>query len=266
MNAHILMSPPDYFEVFYAINPWMLGDRPVDAQLAMKQWLQLRTALEERGGAQVSLVEPVHGLPDLVFTANAAFVYRDRAILAQFKNAERRPEEPHFQSRLQSLGYTVIEPPVAFEGAGDALIYDGRLVLAGYRQRTEISAHQLISQTFDLPVLSLELHTEHFYHVDTCLCPLEGGHLLYYPGAFDEYGLKVIEANVPEEKRLTVTGQEARNFACNAVQVGRFVFLNQPSARLSEALKRRGFEVVGLDLSEFLKAGGSAKCLTLRLN
>lgn len=260
------MSPPDYFEVFYAINPWMEGDAPVDHALAARQWERLRSGLMERAGAQVSLVPPVQGLPDLVFTANAAFVHQDRAILARFKNDERRPEEPHFKARLEDLGYTVQEPPVPFEGAGDALIYDNRLVLAGYRQRTEISAHQLISTTFDLPVLSLELHTEHFYHVDTCLCPLEGGHLLYYPGAFDEYGLKVIEANVPEEKRLTVTGQEARNFACNAVQVGKFVFLNQPSARLTEALKRRGFEVVGLDLSEFLKAGGSAKCLTLRLN
>ncbi|MBX3169554.1 MAG: hypothetical protein KF760_19285 [Candidatus Eremiobacteraeota bacterium] len=260
------MSSPDYFEVFYAINPWMKGDAPVDRGLAMEQWQNLKTALKRRAGAQVSLVKPVPGLPDLVFTANAAFVHGDRAILAHFKNAERRPEEPHFRASLEALGYTVIEPPVPFEGAGDALIYEGRLVLAGYRQRTEVSAHQLISRTFDLPVLSLELHSEHFYHVDTCLCPLEGGHLLYYPGAFDEYGLKVIEANVPEEKRLTVTGQEARNFACNAVQVGRCVFLNQPSARLSEALKRRGFEVVGLDLSEFLKAGGSAKCLTLRLN
>lgn len=259
------MSPPDYFEVTYAINPWMKGDTPVDRSLAIQQWNQLRSALCDKARARVSLVKPVAGLPDLVFTANAAFVYGDRAILARFKNEERRGEEPHFRASLETLGYTVVEPPVAFEGAGDALVYDGRLVLAGYRQRTEVSAHQLISREFGLPVLSLELHTEHFYHLDTCLCPLDGGHLIYYPEAFDEYGLKVIEANVPEEKRLSVTGAEARNFACNAVQVGRYIFLNQPSSRLSQALNRRGFEVVGLDLSEFLKAGGSAKCLTLRL-
>ena len=265
MTPHILMSPPDYFEVIYAINPWMKIEAAVDHELAQRQWDCLRNALSQRAGALVSLVEPVPGLPDLVFTANAAFVHGSKALLAHFKNVERRPEEPHFRASLEKLGYTVIEPPVAFEGAGDALIYDGRLVLAGYRQRTEVSAHQLISQEFDLPVLSLELPTEHFYHLDTCLCPLDGGHLLYFPGAFDEYGLRVIEANVPEEKRLTVNAEEARHFACNAVQVGPFVFLNQPSTRLSEELRRRGFEVVSLDLSEFIKAGGSAKCLTLRL-
>ena len=94
------MSPPDFFEVFYAINPWMKGDTPVDRELAMRQWNQLRACLCEKARAQVSLVKPVSGLPDLVFTANAAFVHGDRAILARFKNDERRPEEPHFRASL----------------------------------------------------------------------------------------------------------------------------------------------------------------------
>ncbi|MBT9588927.1 hypothetical protein IV102_36675 [bacterium] len=266
MKPHLLMSPPDHFEVFYAINPWMDVQQPVDRQLARRQWDSLVEALQQKAGALVSLVDSVEGLPDLVFTANAAFVQGHKAILASFKNVERQPEQAHYQRWLSDHGFEVVLPPVPFEGAGDALMYDGRLVLAGYRQRTEVTAHQLISQQFGLPVLSLELPTAHFYHIDVCLCPLEGGHLLYYPGAFDEYGLRVIEANVPEEKRLATTAQEARNFACNAVQVGRVVLAHQLSARLTEALRRRGFEVISLDLSEFLKAGGSAKCLTLRLN
>lgn len=260
------MSPPDHFEVFYAINPWMNVEAPVDRQLARRQWDALHQALTQKAGAEVSLVPSVEGLPDLVFTANAAFVHGSKAILASFKNAERQPEEAHYERWFRQHRYQVVLPPVPFEGAGDALIYDGRLVLAGYRQRTEVTAHHLISQEFGLPVLSLELEHAHFYHIDVCLCPLDGGHLLYYPGAFDEYGLRVIEANVPEEKRLATTQQEARSFACNAIQVGRYVLANRLSPRLSEALKRRGFEVIGLELSEFLKAGGSAKCLTLRLN
>lgn len=264
MTPHILMSPPDHFEVYYAINPWMNVEEPVDRELAVRQWESLRQVLAER--AQVSLVPPVEGLPDLVFTANAAFVMGGKAVLARFKNAERQPEESHYERWFREHGYEVVHPPVPFEGAGDALIYDGRLVLAGYRQRTEVTAHHLLSQEFGIPVLSLELLHAHFYHIDVCLCPLEGGHLLYYPGAFDEYGLRVIEANVPEDKRLTTSAAEARNFACNAVQVGRTVIANQLSARLSEALRRRGFEVISLNLSEFIKAGGSAKCLTLRLS
>lgn len=260
------MSSPVYFEVAYSINPWMKSDVLVDRVRACQQWDTFKAALQQKAGAEVVLIEPVCGLPDLVFTANAAFVYDNKALLARFKNQERRGEEPHFKAKLHQLGYEIIESPSTFEGAGDALLYDGRLVLAGYRQRTEIGAHQFISEQFGLPVLSLELQNEHFYHIDTCLCPLDGGYLLYYPDAFDAYGLTVIEANVPENKRLAVTADEAYNFACNAVQVEDMVFLHRPSTRIQTALRKLGFEVVDLDMSEFIKAGGSAKCLTLRLS
>jgi N-dimethylarginine dimethylaminohydrolase len=265
-RPHILMSPPDHFEVFYAINPWMDVKIAVDKQLAKRQWQELREALSEQ--ADISVVDSAPGLPDLVFTANAAFVVGRKAVIARFKNAERQPEEPHYERWFRENGFEVVLLPrdTSFEGAGDALIYDDRLILAGYRQRTDVLAHQRLSQEFGLPTLSLELPHPHFYHIDVCLCPLPRGHLLYYPGAFDEYGLRVIHANVPEEKRLEVSIVEARQFACNAVSVGNTVFANQISARLREALRRRGFQTVSLNLSEFIKAGGSAKCLTLRLN
>lgn len=260
------MSPPDHFEVCYSINPWMNTEVRVSPEKASRQWLTLKQALQD-GGAAIEEVPPVPGLPDLVFTANAAFVRDGRALLARFRNPERQPEEDHDARSLERLGYEVLRPPAhtSFEGAGDALVYDDRLILAGYRQRTDVEAHGLLSSRFGLPLLSLELPDPSFYHVDTCLCPLPGGHLLYYPGAFDDYGLRVLHANVPEAKRLEVTRSEAAAFACNAVWVGRRVYGNQFSSRLQAALKHRGFEPVALDLSEFIKAGGSAKCLTLRM-
>lgn len=261
------MSPPDFFEVSYVINPWMHDVEPVNIELARRQWDALRDAIEGPGGAKVEILPAVQGLPDLVFTANAAFVRGKDAVIARYRHPERQGEEPHAERWFRENGYnvTVLPREISFEGAGDALVYDGRVVLAGYRQRTDIVAHQTISSQTGLPVLGLELAQGHFYHIDVCLCPLEGGHLLYYPGAFDVYGVTVIEANVPEGKRLAATGPEARSFACNAVNLGDTVILNKGSARLVEALKRRGFRVVEVDLSEFLKAGGSAKCLTLRL-
>lgn len=264
-RPRILMSPPQHFDVLYAINPWMNVEMTVDRELAVRQWETLRDALAEH--ADIDIVPPVEGLPDLVFTANAAFVCGNKAVIARFKNAERQGEEPHYEAWFREHGFDVVTLPreTSFEGAGDALIYDDRLILAGYRQRTDVTTHQRLSEESGLPALSLELQHAHFYHIDVCLCPLPGGHLLYYPGAFDEYGLRVIHANVPEEKRLTVSGAEARQFACNAVAVGRHVFAHQLSARLCEALKRRRFTPVRLDLSEFIKAGGSAKCLTLRV-
>ncbi len=104
-----------------------------------------------------------------------------------------------------------------------------------------------------------------FYHIDTCLCPLEGGYLLYYPEAFDADSIVAIESRVPSDKRLPVSAEDAGNFACNAVNVDRHIFAHRISDRMKRQLAEVGFTVCELPLAEFLKAGGSAKCLTLRL-
>ena len=153
---------------------------------------------------------------------------------------------------------------MAFEGAGDALYLNGK-IYAGYVPRTDISAHTYISELLGIPVTSLELITNNFYHIDTCFCPLTDGYLIYYPEAFDEYGRRIIEADVPEEKRIEVTKDEAASFACNAVNIGQTVVTNLTTERFSKALKEKGFNHIQTDLSEFIKAGGSAKCLTLKI-
>lgn len=263
----ILVSPPTFFEVSYVINPWMANQAPVSRDLAQRQWDRLVQAIESCG-ASVEVLPAVKGLPDLVFTANAALVYDKKALVARYKHPERQGEEPHVEDwfRQHGFGLQTLPRQVPFEGAGDALIYDRRLVLAGYRQRTDIQAHTAISNTTGLPVLSLELVNPRFYHVDVSLCPLARGHLLYYPGAFDSYGLQVLCENIPESKRIPTTLTEASAFACNAVPLGPNVIVHQPSARLVDILSSRGFRVIAVDLGEFLKAGGSAKCLTLRLD
>lgn len=62
-----------------------------------------------------------------------------------------------------------------------------------------------------------------------------------------------------------MSAENAGHFACNAVNVDKMIFLNRASGQLVPALQERGFEVRQVPLSEFLKAGGSAKCLTLKL-
>lgn len=264
-KPHILMSPPDYFTVEYAINPWMVKGG-VDCELAKRQWENLYNAITKKAGAEVHLIDPVKGLPDLVFTANAAFVYKDTAIIAHYKYRERQPEEPFCKEWFEQHGYRVVTMPddLYFEGAGDALIWQDR-VFAGYKTRTDILSHHIITQETGLPVLSLELIDSRFYHIDVCICPLADGHFIYYPEAFDEYGLRVIHSNVPESKLIAVTSEEACRFACNTVNIGNTVIFNQGSDRLAEVLVYKGFEVIQVDLSEFLKAGGSSKCLTLRI-
>ncbi len=265
----VLMCAPDYFTVDYAINPWMVaGEEVVSTARAATQWEALRATLA--AVAKVDLLPPVDGLPDMVFTANAGVVYGQRAIVSRFGFDERRGEEVHFRRWFEDNNFEVVDWPeeLIFEGAGDTLVDRGEAwVWAGYGQRTARAAHDELAKFYpDRELISMRLIDPRFYHIDTCLQPLEGGYLLYYPAAFDDDGRAQIERRVPAAKRIVVSADEAAVFACNAINLDRHIALNQPSARLMGELQAAGFEVTSLDLGEFLKSGGSSKCLVLRLD
>lgn len=263
-----LMCPPDHYEVDYVINPWMEGNiHKSSRDRAVEQWQKLYYLLKDR--AIVDLVDPQPGWPDQVFTANAGLVLGDQVVLSRFLHKERQGEEPYFKRWFEDNGYTVYELPkeLPFEGAGDALLdREGRWLWAGYGFRSELDSHAYIAQWLDIEVLSLRLIDERFYHLDTCFCPLSGGYLLYYPPAFDSYSNHLIEMRVPPEKRIALEQVDANNFSCNAVNIGSVVVMNQASDALTECLTEAGFEIVETPLTEFMKAGGAAKCLTLRVN
>ena len=265
--TRILMCPPDCFELDYVINPWMDGHAgSLDRELARRQWDGLRAAIA--ACAEVVLLQPQAGLPDLVFTANAGFVHGRRAVPSHFMPHERRPGARYLRAWFDAEGFEVRVLPdtVAFEGAGDALIdRGGPWLWAGYGFRTEIEAHDYLRSWFDLELVSIRLVDPRFYHIDTCMCPLDGGYLLYHPPAFDVASRAEIERRVPAARRIPVGIEDAGHFACNAVNIGRKVFMNRGSAALVAQLEAHGFAVEQLPLSEFLKAGGSAKCLTLKL-
>lgn len=263
-TRRILMCAPDYYGIDYEINPWMHREKSADKALARQQWQQLVAILESLGAATETLA-PVEGLPDMVFTANAGVVWRDLFVTTRFRHEERRGESPHFERWFVDHGFrTVCIPtPGDFEGAGDAL-FCGDILFAGYLHRSEFRAHQKLATLLGCQVLGMELVDPRFYHLDTCFCPLAAGFALYYPGAFDEYGRRVLAEHVP---RLIEVGEsDAERFACNAVVLGQNVVLNAGCDRTYAALERAGLCCHPTDLSEFLKAGGSAKCLTLRLD
>jgi N-dimethylarginine dimethylaminohydrolase len=258
------MCPPEFYGIHYEINPWMDRRRDCSHDLAAQQWQGLRAGLED-AGASIACLTAQPGLPDLVFTANAALVYGDRAVLSRFRHAERRGEEPHFEAWLAEQGLRVERLPESmyFEGAGDAL-FCGATLFAGYRIRSDVVALQEVARRLECRVIPLELVDPYFYHLDTCFCPLAPGVALYYPGAFDAYGRRALEAGIGE--LIEVEPEEARNFACNAVVVGKTVLTNSGCPALHSALRSQGFNPRETPLSEFVKAGGSAKCLTLRMD
>ncbi|MDX2100014.1 MAG: TIGR00300 family protein [Leptolyngbyaceae cyanobacterium bins.59] len=262
-----LMCPPDHYDVDYVINPWMEGNvHKSMRERAVEQWHSLFYVLKEH--ALVDLVNPEKGWPDMVFTANAGLVLDKTVVLSRFYHKERQGEEPYFKQWFEANGFTVHELPkdLPFEGAGDALLdREGRWLWAGYGFRSELDSHPYLAKWLDIEVLSLRLMDERFYHLDTCFCPLKNGYLLYYPPAFDAYSNRLIEMRVPEAKRIPIDEADAVNFACNAVNIDQIVVVNKVSDRLKERLAKVGFEVIETPLTEFLKAGGAAKCLTLRI-
>jgi N-dimethylarginine dimethylaminohydrolase len=260
----ILMCPPDHFAIEYEINPWMNVRVGSDAGLARQQWTALHHALESLD-VIVDLIEPVRGLPDLVFTANAGLVFRDLFIVSRFRYGVRQGEAPYFENWAQSRGFQVVTLPPGynFEGAGDAL-FCGETLIAGYRFRSDVRSHQWIGERLGVEVLPLELIDPRFYHLDTCFCPLAPDLALYYPGAFDEYGRSVLRDRIPH--LIEVAIEEAVSFSCNAVVADKNVLLNDGAPKLAEDLRAQGFGVRPFGFSEFIKSGGSAKCLTLRVD
>jgi N-dimethylarginine dimethylaminohydrolase len=258
------MCPPDYYGIEYEINPWMNRRVGADHPRAVAQWTALRDILADLG-ATIEQLNPVPGLPDLVFTANAGLVYRDRFIEAHFRHGVRQRESPYYEDWMRTHGFEIVTLPMGshFEGAGDAL-FCGETLYAGYRFRSDVRSHQWIGETLGVEVLPLELVDPRFYHLDTCFCPLAEDAAIYHPGAFDDYGRSVLRARVGT--LIEVSAEEAVSFSCNAVVVGRTVVLNAETPKLSRALVAAGFAVRPTSLTEFIKAGGSAKCLTLRLD
>lgn len=266
-HASILMCAPRHFGVDYIINPWM--ERQIgraDVARAHDQWENLRRHLA--GCAELAFVSAQSGLPDMVFTANAGLVVDGAVIVSRFFAKERQPEEALFRLWFERQGFAIAPWPedVPFEGAGDALTDRARrLIWCGHGWRSSKRAPALVETIFGWPTIALKLVDPRFYHLDTCFCPLPGGWLMYYPAAFDDASLETIRAVAPAGKRIEVGETDALAFACNAVEASGRIFMNACSDELRARLVAAGFAPVVTPLSEFLKAGGAAKCLTLEL-
>lgn len=256
-----LMCPPTYFTVHYAINAWMDPSVEVDVDLAVAQWESLRRTFESLGH-RVEMLEPVPGLPDMVFAANGSLVVDGRALIAKFAHPERREEARHHRAWLADNGVEVNRARATHEGEGDFLVV-GHTVLAGHGFRTSPRAHDEARRVLGTPVVSLELVDPRFYHLDTALAVLDDETVAYYPPAFSEESRAVLEELYPDA--VLAESADAFVLGLNAVSDGRHVVVADGATRLQEQLREHGFVPVPVDLSELLKGGGGVKCCTSEL-
>jgi N-dimethylarginine dimethylaminohydrolase len=276
-TARFLMCRPEHFAVSYTINPWMDPKRWADDAgahaAAEHEWAALHRKLLELGAA-VELVPPAAGLPDLVFTANAAVVLNRQVLLARFRHPERQREEGHFEAAFRSLQARGLVDAVrrlpeglVLEGAGEC-VWDERrnLFWMGYGRRSDASAAHAVEDVFGQDVVALELADPRFYHIDTALSALPGGEVMYLPGAFTAAGNAAIRDRVAPHERIEIATEDGCRLAANAVGLGRTLILSGCGRRLRAELRERGYDVVTTPLRSFLRSGGSAFCLTLRLD
>jgi N-dimethylarginine dimethylaminohydrolase len=259
---HYAMTAPTFFAVEYAINPWMDPTTAVDTHVAMNQWETLRQTYKELGHT-VELVEPVAGLPDMVYAANGGLLVNGKAVVARFAYPQRAGESDAYAEWMARHGFDPAETRHVNEGQGDLLVV-GSIVLAGYGFRTERQAHAEIAALVGMPVVSLELVDPRFYHLDTALAVLDDTTIAYYPPAFsDEARAQLLEL-FPDA--IEVASADAYVLGLNAVSDGLNVVLPAAARGFAEQLRAAGFLPIGVDLSELLKGGGSVKCCTLEVH
>ena len=265
-QAVLLMCPPTFFDVNYVINPWMDGNvNHASKAVAQEQWDRLHRELSKL--ATVKILTPQPGVPDMVFTANAGLTKGNLFVPSRFRPAERRGEVAFFTQWMSENGFQIRPLPEAvggaFEGEGDALFY-GDLLLTGFGQRSDETVCREVGTLLGVDVLPLRLTDSRWYHLDTCLIPVTPDLLAYYPAAFDAAANAALE-KLPGEK-IFLTESDSLRFGGNAVVLGNKIVINSGCDALAGELKQRGFEVHETELSEFIKAGGSAKCLVLVLD
>ena len=260
-----LMCPPQHFRVTYSINPWMDPSKPVDLPLANAQWEALRDRYRSLGHT-VEELEPHKDLPDMVYAANGAVVVDGRVLGARFAHPQREAEAVAHREWYAAHGYTAFhEPEHVNEGEGDFAVTASWL-LAGRGFRSSPLSHPEAQEFLGRPVIGLELVDPRFYHLDTALCVLDDStdsEVMYYPAAFSAGSQAVLAKLFPHA--LIADEADALVLGLNSVSDGHHVLLPQAATGLFDPLRQRGYEPIGIDLSELLKGGGSVKCCTAEL-
>jgi N-dimethylarginine dimethylaminohydrolase len=263
----VLMCRPEHFTVSYRINPWMHPEDPTDTSLAVRQWEVLyRTYLDL--GFQVELIDPIAGLPDMVYAANGGFTLDGIAYGARFQYDERGPEGPAYMEWFAANGFEVREPVSVNEGEGDFLLV-GDSILAGTGFRSDAGSHDELRRIFDREVVTLQLVDPSFYHLDTALAVLdpaasaEDANVAYLPKAFSPESLAWLERRFPDA--IHVNDADAAVLGLNSFSDGRNVVIASRATDFERQLTERGYHAIGVDLSELLLGGGGVKCCTLEL-
>jgi N-dimethylarginine dimethylaminohydrolase len=258
-----LMVRPDHFRIDYVINPYMSTQDQPDPELTLRQWESLRQAIVDAGG-EVQVLAQRPDSPDMVYAMNLGLAaLPNRVALSHMRFEPRRKESLTAAEWFTSHGFELSRTGGGGVGphfeSGDAFPFGDSLVV-GYGPRTEPDALKHLATEWDVRVRGLRIVHEGMYHLDLPFCPIDSAHALVYPPAFDAASQAELEGIVPEP--IVLTDEEAFALSGNSLVVNDTVIMPACSPRLRQILTGLGLRIVVVDLSEFHKGGGSARCLT----
>ncbi|MCX6117059.1 MAG: arginine deiminase family protein [Proteobacteria bacterium] len=275
-----LMVTPDFFDVEYAINPFMTDQngklKTVDKSVAHHQWKSLKEKYESLG-IKVNVIPGQIGLPDMVFAANQSLVFwhndQPTALMSRMKAPQRREEVSFFDRWYHAQGYAVRnlettsksnEDEIFCEGNGDILLdHSMPLLWGGVGPRTNIKSYEEISTRFNLPIVLLPLKAKEFYHLDTCFSILSEDTVALQESSFDEVSLKIIRKRF--KNVVTIDRAECLDFFagnCHSPN-GKDVILHKGTKIFKQDLQKLNFNIHEVDTSEFMKSGGSVFCMKM---
>lgn len=264
MAAKFLMCSPEHYEEALPLCQRTLARVSVNGTLARAQWQILYKVLTDQIGAEVELIEPVRGLPNMVFAAHAGIVSGKTFIRSNYRVKERQPEGAFFEKWFEEHGYSVatIAKGFIFDGEGD-MIPHARQLFYGYHSKSELHMPELVSAKMELGPASLQLIDDRFHHLDTCLAVLNPDTILYYRDAFSEGANQILRDTV--KNCIVLRRDEALAWACNSIVIDKRIIISNECHLSSEMLRLLGYRVYRIDISEFRKACISVKSLVLRI-
>ena len=262
-DKELYLCPPTFLELKYEINPWMDTSQPFSRARAREQWDGLVEIFRKLAPERVHIVPPREGLVELCFLGDSVFTIGKKAVFGSFRHPERAPERDYVVEQMTARGFSgpIVPPGVYYEGSGETVLWRD-LILLGFGQRSNEDVMHLLEETFNRKVISFEMVLPEFYHLDTAIFPLDDNTLVYYPpcfGPIDTATLKGLDCEL-----VAVTEDEAHAFACNSLVFEGRVLVNREATSFIRTLEKRGWDVIPIEVSEFLKFGGGHKCLTLQ--
>lgn len=266
----VLMCPPKYFRIEFKINPYMDPNDPkkqVNPQIAWKEWRNLYSTIKNMG-IEIDLLQPIKGIPDLVFPADMGFVVnpkisRKTVVLSNFKWSERQKETYYYEQYLKKNKYKIIKLPkhISFE---INIRETDNFYLLGYGIRNDKEGIRYLRKYFDKPVYALKLVSPWFYHLSCALAVLNNDTVMYYPKAFDDKSVKLLDKLF--KNKIILTKKEALNLAGNCIVMNNKIVINYMTPRLRKIFNKLNLNFIEISVGEFIKAGGAINCMVFVLS